>query len=283
VADLAKLGYECNFGIAPDESLLSLASGPFQSLLKQCPKPQAAVFHHSYAASASLPIIDAKNVGFMSHAQYFPAALLRTLDLDHIPYLASFSTGCVGFFTLILTAAGLCVFSRPDPVICMTADIKPAGTTYDTQREKILSSDCCSGFLIGYDQGGYQVLGISYYSTERSVLSLVEVVKRAVQMLQDLTHALMIDYSKNDIVFHFPNIFPGAWQMVIDRLLFANNRPALDDLAKRAHCLSSDPIITLAKWHRGQTGRLHFVVNFGSGLHLAVGIFKEGPALGCSA
>jgi hypothetical protein len=31
----------------------------------------------------------------------------------------------------------------------------------------------------------------------------------------------------------------------------------------------------LSKWHRGQAGRIHIVVNYGVGLHLGVCILKE--------
>ena len=51
--------------------------------------------------------------------------------------------------------------------------------------------------------------------------------------------------------------------------------PAVNANLCLAHCLSSDSIISLAARHCGQSGRLHVVVNFGSGLHLGVGIFRE--------
>ena len=139
-------GLCAHFGIGEDEDLLSLASVPFGRLLQRCPQPGALVFHHSYAASAAAhpgPATD----GFMPHAQYFPAALLRRFELDHVPYFGSFATGCTGLLSLILTAAGLCAFSQGAPVVCLTADVKPPGTTYDARREKILTSDCASGFL----------------------------------------------------------------------------------------------------------------------------------------
>jgi hypothetical protein len=37
-------------------------------------------------------------------------------------------------------------------------------------------------------------------------------------------------------------------------------------LAERAHLLSSDSVISLGKLHSGDEGRLHVVVNLGSGL-----------------
>jgi len=274
VAEIAKQGYAHNFGIGEDEDLLSLASVPFGRLLQRCPQPGALVFHHSYAASAAAhpgPATD----GFMPHAQYFPAALLRRFELDHVPYFGSFATGCTGLLSLILTAAGLCAFSQGAPVVCLTADVKPPGTTYDARREKILTSDCASGFLIGREPRGYRALGIGFYSTKRELVPLVEIVKRTVQMVRGLTEALAIDCTQRKFVLHYPNIFPSAWPMVTNYLRLTSEPQALDGLAERAHCLSSDPVITLAKWHLGQPGRLHVVVNFGSGLHLGVGIFSE--------
>ena len=274
VGELAKLGYEHNFGIAADESLLSLAAVPFAFLLARCPHPQALVFHHSYPESASLSG-GATEAGLMPHAQYFPAALMREFHLDHTPYLGSFATGCTGLLSLIMTACGFCAFSRRDPVICLTADIIPPGTTYDALREKILTTDCSSGFVLGREKNGYQVLGIAYYSTQRAIVPLVEIVKQTVLMVRDLVKALAIDCAKGEWIIHYPNIFPDAWKMVTQYLGMPRRSHVLDGLAERAHCLSSDSVISLAKLHHGQRGRLHVIVNFGSGLHLGVGIFRE--------
>jgi hypothetical protein len=275
VSGLAKLGYQYQYGIGADERLQSLAAVPFAFLLKQCPSPQAFVFHHSYAESAALPCADQSDAGFMPHAQYFPASLLREFNLDHIPYLGSFASGCTGLHSLIMTASGLCAFSSRDPVICLTADIKPAGTTYDALREKILTTDCSSGFVMGREKCGYQLLGISYYSSKRLHVPLVEIVKQTVQMVRSLTKALGVDGDNSDLIVHYPNIFPGAWDMVSKYLQIPRASHVMDGFADRAHCLSSDSIISLAARHCGQSGRLHVVVSFGSGLHLGVGIFRE--------
>jgi len=48
----------------------------------------------------------------------------------------------------------------------------------------------------------------------------------------------------------------------------------MDEVSERAHCGATDSIISLAKWHRGQSGRLH-VVNYGVGLHLGVCLLRE--------
>jgi hypothetical protein len=275
VPELAKMGYGSNFSISDEESLLSLASGPFGSLLGACPRPQAIIVHHSYGASASLPAGTINSVGFMPHAQYFPATLLQEFDLDNIPYFGSFATGCTGLLSLVEAAAGICAYSRVDPIACITADIKPPGSTFDSLKEKILTSDCSSGFLIGREKMGYEVLGIAYYSTKRPLVPLVEVVKRTVQMARELISALNIETSKSEFVIHYPNLFRNAWDMVTGYLQLTGEPQLLDGLAERAHCLSSDPIISLAKRHEGKAGRLHLVVNFGSGLHLGVGLFRE--------
>jgi hypothetical protein len=46
-------------------------------------------------------------------------------------------------------------------------------------------------------------------------------------------------------------------------------------MAERAHCGATDSVISLAKVHRGENRRLHVVVNYGLGLHLAVCILQE--------
>ena len=34
----------------------------------------------------------------------------------------------------------------------------------------------------------------------------------------------------------------------------------MEEMVERAHCGATDSVISLTKWHRGQGGRLHFVV-----------------------
>jgi len=275
VDDLARLGYEHNYGAAPDEDLFTLSKAPFSSLLAKAEKPQALVCHHSYGQNASLRPGPAAEPGFMPYAQYFPAELMRSVNADDIPFLGSFATGCTGFISLIMTAGGLSAFSSGAPVICMTADVKPDGSTYDAMRERILTTDCCSGFLMGKERCGYQVLGISFYSTKRPRILLIDIVKRTVNLIRDLAKALEIDLVQNEAVLHFPNAFPDAWEMVTNYLKIPGEPRPLDGLAERAHCLSSDPVITLSKTHRGTAGRLHIVANFGTGLHLGVCFLRE--------
>jgi len=213
VEALAAQGYKENFSIGPGESLQSLAAGPFGRLLENCQNPRALVFHHSYPESAWLPA-ENPEAGFMSRVHYFPPALMHQFKLDHVPYLVSFGSGCTGLLSMLMTAAGLCQKTSANPVVCLTADVKPPGTTYDALREKILTSDCGSGFLVGQEKRGYRLLGISYYSTTRQIVPLVEIVKRAVQMIRELAKEAGIDLPNSEIVIHYPNIFPaqlGTW------------------------------------------------------------------------
>jgi hypothetical protein len=271
---LAKQGYAENFSIGPGQSLQSLAAGPFERLLAQCPSPRALVFHHSYPDSACLPGEQAE-AGFMSRVHYFPPSLMQQFKLDHVPYLVSFGSGCTGLLSMLMTAAGLCDKTSASPVICLTADVRPQGTTFDAMREKILTSDCSSGFLVGREKRGYRLLGISYYSTTRQIVPLVEIVKRVVQMIRELAREAGIDLSANRVVLHYPNIFSTAWDMVTQYLQVPRERHVLQGLAERAHCLSSDSMISLAGRHGAGAGTLHIVVNFGSGLHLGACILQE--------
>lgn len=274
VEALAKTGYENNFGAGLDENLLTLTAPPVTAALQQCVNPRAFVFHHSYAESASQPWNEG-DADLMSRARYFPAALLKQINLDHVPYFGSFASGCTGFLSLLVTAAGLLENSDEAPVLCATADLKPSGVKFDGLKEKILTSDCSSAFVLGREQRGYQLLGINYYSTVRTLIPLVEIVKRTVQMIRDLAQKLSLDLAGGNVVVHYPNIFPDAWNMVSHYLKISPAQQILDGLAERAHCLSSDSVISLAKHHQGNQGRLHVVVNFGSGLHLGVCILQE--------
>ena len=155
------------------------------------------------------------------------------------------------------------------------ADSMPPGVPYDMVRERILGSDHSSAFVIGHEQHGYQLLGINYYSTTRTAVSFVEIVKRTVQMVQELATSLDLDLAGSDVAIHYPNIFPDTWKMVTRYLRIPCVEHVMDEMAERAHCMASDSVISLAKLHRGQRGRLHVVVNYGVGLHLAVSIFEE--------
>ena len=272
---LAAQGYQHNCGTAPGESLLALAAGPFAALLEQCPSPRALVCHHSYRDSATLAPGEPQ-AGFMSQVRYFPAGLLQQSGLDHIPYFGSFGSGCTGLLSMLVTAAGLCPKApSSEALLCLTADIKPPRTTYDALRERILASDACSGFLLGPGQRGCRLLGLSYYSTTRQIVPLVEIVKRSVQLIRELARALELDLAAEPVCVHYPNIFPTAWDMVSQYLKIPRESHILDGMADRAHCLSSDSMISLSKELGRRPGRLHIVLNFGSGLHLGACVLRE--------
>jgi hypothetical protein len=274
IPELEKAGYRCNVSLSPQMDLLSLASQPFADLLAESPKPELALVHHSYAENTVDP--DTKrDAELMSRAKYFPAALLRKFQLDHVPYFGSFASGCVGMLSLVIKAAGLLAYSDQNSVHCLTADARPEGANYDMLREKILTSDASSGFIFGREQKGFRVLGLSYYSSSRAVMPLVEIVKRSVQTVKDLVKAVGIELQGRDALFHYPNIFTPAWDMVSHYLKVPPERKIVDEMAERAHCLSSDSIISLKKWHHGNKGRIHVVFNFGSGLHLGVCLLEE--------
>lgn len=274
VETLSETGYHYCFGLGEDETLLTLAAQPLAGALKKAGNPRALVFQHCNAESAVLPCTPGDLIG-ASRNQYFAPALMQTLDLDHLPYLCSFASGCAGFLSLLIAAAGLA--STPDEraTICVMADSRPPGIPFDLLRERILGSDHSSSFLVGPERRGYQLLGISYYSTVRKLVPLVEVVKRTVEMIQGLTSDLGFNQDDCDVTIHYPNIFPATWKMVTRYLRFGQIEHVLDGMSERAHCGATDSVISLTKRHCGQDGRLHAVVNYGVGLHLGVCILRE--------
>jgi hypothetical protein len=274
VETLSATGYHYCFGLGEEETLLALAAGPLAGALKETGKTRALVFQHCNAESAVLPCTPGDLIG-ASRNQYFAPALMRMLDLDNLPYLCSFASGCAGFLSLLIAAAGL--GSSPDkrPTICVMADSRPAGIPFDLLRERILGSDHSSAFLVGAEPRGYQLLGISYYSTVRKLVPLVEVVKRTVEMVQELLNDFGFNQDHCDVAIHYPNIFPGTWKMVTRYLKFGQIEHILDGMTERAHCGATDSVISLAKRHCGEDGRLHVVVNYGVGLHLGVCILRE--------
>ncbi|MBA3882960.1 MAG: hypothetical protein H0X73_09680 [Chthoniobacterales bacterium] len=274
VDHLAALGYKRNRGLTQQETLLSLATSVIPATLEQAGDPRALVFQHCNAESAVLPRDPDDSVG-SSRNRYFPAAVLRELQLDDIPYLCSFASGCAGFLSVVITACGLFIDDEERPVICVMADDRVPGFPFDMLRERILGSDHSSSFLVGRRPHGYHLLGINFYSTTRTLVPLVEIVKRTVQMIQDLATHLALDLTARDVVIHYPNIFPDTWRMVTRYLRLARVEAVIDEIAERAHCGATDSVITLAKHHRGEEGRMHVVVNYGVGLHLGVCILEE--------
>jgi 3-oxoacyl-[acyl-carrier-protein] synthase III len=282
VQTLRATGYRYCFGLGEEESLSRLAAGPLLSALKEAETPRALVFQHCNAESAVLPRAPGDSIG-ATRNQYFAAHLMETVNIDHLPYLCSFASGCAGFLSLLITAAA--VTSTPDgqPTICVMADSRPPGTPFDLLQERILGSDHSSAFLLGPAKRGYQLLGISYYSTVRKRVPLVEVVKRSVEMVTELVQDLHLDPAACDVAIHYPNIFPTTWKMVTRYLEFGRTEHIMEEMAERAHCGATDSVISLAKWHRGQEGRLHVVVNYGVGLHLGVCILREHGSNGASS
>ena len=155
------------------------------------------------------------------------------------------------------------------------ADRHPPGVHFNMLEERIVGSDHTSAFLVGRDPIGYQLLGLGYYSTTRTKVPFLEVVKRTVQMIQELAATLELDISTRELTVHYPNIFPETWKMVTRYLRNPRVEHVLHGMAERAHCGSSDSVISLANCHRNREGRIHIAVNYGVGLHLAVCVLKE--------
>jgi hypothetical protein len=271
---LSAMGYRQNAGVKPNENLVDLMKPVVSSALEAVPNPAALIFQHCYGESAVLPTELGDTVG-ATRNRYFPAALMRELGVDHHPYLCSFASGCAGFISLLISAGGVLLAGNGAPVICLTGDVRPPGTFYDMVRERILGSDQCSSFFAGPEKRGYRVLGLMFYSTARTLVPLVEIVKRTVQMVTDLAESLDLDFNSSEVVLHYPNIFPDAWNMVTRYIRAARTEPVMEGMAERAHCAATDSILSLTEKLQGQDGRLHVVVNYGVGLHLGVCILRE--------
>jgi hypothetical protein len=275
---LSAMGYRYCLSLDKNETLLSLTAKPVTAALAQTAEPRALVCQHCNAESAVLPV-DPSDTGWASRNHYFAATVLQELKLDHVPYFCSFASGCAGFLSLLVTAGGLLSTSDKRAILCVMADSRPPmdppGLSFDLPRQRILGSDHSSAFLVGHEERGYQLLGLNYYSTTRKLVPLVEIVKRTVEMMQSLGSELGLDFNGADIAIHYPNNFPDAWKLVTGYFLLHQIEHVMYEMAERAHCGSTDSVISLTKWHRGQSGRLHFVVNYGVGLHLGVCILRE--------
>jgi hypothetical protein len=278
VETLSAMGYHYCLSLAEDETLLALTTKPLAATLAESAAPRALVFQHCHSESAVLPV-DPDDFAGTTRNHYFAAAVMEELKIDHLPYFCSFASGCAGFLSLLVAAGGLFANSDERPAVCVMADgrppAKPPGLPYDLLRERILGSDHASAFIVGRDQCGYRLRGINYYSTTRKLVPLVEIVKRTVEMIQGLATELGFDLAGNDVAIHYPNIFPDTWKMVTRYLRLSRIEHVMDEMAERAHCGATDSVISLAKLHRGQNGRLHIVVNYGVGLHLGVCILEE--------
>jgi hypothetical protein len=281
IENLGAVGYYHNFALSRNESLLSLATGPLAHVVERTGEPRALVFQHCFAGSAVLPC-DPNETDIALRNRYFPAEVMRELQLDHLPYFCSFASGCAGFISLLLAAGGL--FPSPDerPTCCVMADATPPGLPYDMLQERILVSDQSSAFAVGPERHGYQLLGINYYSTVRQKVPFVEIVQRTVKMVQELATSLNLDLAGSDVAIHYPNIFPDTWRMVTRYLRIPDAEHVTDGMYDRAHCMATDSVISLAKLHQRREGRLHVVVNYGIGLHLGVCFLVEQAQNGAS-
>ena len=274
VETLREIGYHFSFGLRSDETLLGLAAGPFLASVSDCRSPASAIFQHCYAESAVLPWAEGeRDIG--ARCRYFAGALLNELGMVELPYFCSFASGCAGFVFLCIAAAGILASSKDGEIICAMADSMPDGVTYDLSRERILGSAQSSAFALGRIERGYQLLGAAMYSSTRSLVPLLELVKRTVEMINSLIRTLSLQLQDNDVLIHYPNMFPNAWKMVTRHLHLSDEQHVLRGMAERAHCFGSDSVISLAELHRGQKGRLHIVVNYGLGLHLGVCALRE--------
>jgi hypothetical protein len=272
---LSALGYQYTFGVGGNETLLSLASDPLSRALQCAGEPRALVSQHCGAESAVLHY-EANETDIAARNRYFPGVLMRELQLDHLPYFCSFASGCAGFMSLLAVAGGLLTSSSEEgPTICMMADCAPPGVPFNMLQERILGSDHSSAFVVGRKRAGYQLLGMNYYSSTRTKIPFVEIVRRTVQMIQQLASSLQLQLTAGDVAIHYPNIFPDTWRMVTRYLRIPRVEHISDGMAERAHCGATDSVISLAKHHRGSEGRIHIAVNYGLGLHLAVCVLRE--------
>jgi 3-oxoacyl-[acyl-carrier-protein] synthase III len=272
VQSLEKVGYRSNRCAAAERTLLDFTAEVFRKLLLACPQPDALIVHHSYAENTSIaPKADSREL--LASANYFPVNLLRRFEIDNVPYFGSYSSGCTGFMSLLTMAAGILRGRAVEKVICLTADLKPRNATYDSLRERLLTSDAAAGFVAGHEKRGFQVMGVGQYSSSRSLIPLVEVVKRSVMMTKSLLEGAGIAQN-GAMLCHYPNMFIEGWKMVSHFLRVPAENQLVDEMEERAHCLSSDSIIPLEKLKK-TPGRIHAIYSFGSGLHLAVAILRE--------
>ena len=271
---LSAIGYRYRLELAEGETLVDLAIDPLRSVLECAASPRALITQHCHAECAVMPCEPGDTIG-ASRNRYFAAEIIQSLEIDHLPYLCSFASGCAGFLSLLIAASGLISAADDRPIVCLMADCCPVGVPVDLLRERILGSDHSSAFSVGREKQSYQLLGISYYSTTRRLVPLVEIVQRTVEMIQSLADDLGLNLAASDVALHYPNTFPNTWKMVTRYLEAAKVEHIMDEMSERAHCGATDSVISLAKWHRGQSGRLHVVVNYGVGLHLGVCLLRE--------
>ncbi|CAN5559240.1 hypothetical protein BH18VER1_BH18VER1_02420 [soil metagenome] len=276
VETLRQLGYRACYGLTPNETLLDLATASAGEALRSSGEnPKTLFFQHGIVESLVVPW-DSAEPDAATRKGYFAPSLMNALELGDVPYFSSFASGCAGFTFQLIAASGLVISSdETTPALCVMGDSRPPDAKFDLFRERILGSDHSSAFVVDREQAGFQVLGISSYSTPRSVVSLLELVKRSIEMIKGLAASLDVDLSRPDLLIHYPNIFPDTWARVTRSLRLSPSQQAIIDMPDRAHCGASDAVISLAKLHRGEEGRVHVVVTYGAGLHLGISILKE--------
>src|SRR3954468_24995392 len=76
-------------------------------------------------------------------------------------------------------------------------------------------------------------------------------------------------------LFAIPTSSPRLGKWLHDIYVIHDLSTCLVEWRSGPHFGSSDSVISLAKSHRGQEGRIHIAVNCGVGLHLAVCVLKE--------
>ncbi len=271
---LRSVGYEYNHTLGEEEDLVSLAAGSLSRSLARCSHPIALVFQHCYSDS----VVSSAEIGnrdLASRSRYLQPAVMKKAGLDEVPYFCSFASGCAGFLFALTYALGLIKGSLGSSVICILADAAPADAAVDMVKEAILESDHSSAFLVDVHEGDYQILGINHYSTARASMPLLELVNKTVEMIEGLAAKLGIGLRKADVTIHYPNIFPKVWTLVTRQLRIPDVTHLMEGLAERAHCGGSDSVISLSNHCGGREGQIHLVVNYGAGLHLAVGLFRS--------
>jgi hypothetical protein len=123
-------------------------------------------------------------------------------------------------------------------------------------EERILGSDQSSAFVVGREQSGYQLLGINHYSTTRAKIPFVEIVKRTVQMIQDLATSLRLELGASDVAIHYPNIFPDTWKMVT-RYLRLSRVEHIRWHGRAPHCGAT----TLISWQNSASKTVVFMLS----------------------
>ncbi len=137
---------------------------------------------------------------------------MRELQLDHVPYFCSFASGCAGFMSVLIAAAGL--FRSPDERAGNLRDGRrmPPGVPYNMLRERIL--DPITAPLFG--SGVSTWLSIARDQLLLHDANCVSIRRDRETNCADDTgacHCLGLDLAGSDVAVHYPNIFPelGRW------------------------------------------------------------------------